>query len=34
MMVKRGDDLLVPNGQLQLQEGDHLLIILEKRGSV
>lgn len=33
MMVKRGDDLLVPNGQLQLQEGDHLLIILEKRGS-
>ena len=33
MMVKRGDDLLVPNGQLQLQEGDHLLIILEKRES-
>lgn len=30
MMVKRGEELLVPNGQLQLHEGDHLLIIREK----
>jgi cell volume regulation protein A len=27
MMVKRGNQYLVPNGQLELQEGDTLLFI-------
>ena len=31
MMVKRDKELLVPNGQLELLEGDHLLIIQEKK---
>ncbi len=31
MMVKRDKELLVPNGQLELREGDHLLIIQEKK---
>ena len=31
MMVKRDNELLVPNGQLELLEGDHLLIIQEKK---
>ena len=31
MMVKRDKDLLVPNGQLKLHEGDRLLIIREQR---
>lgn len=31
MMVKRDKELLVPNGQLELLEGDHLLIIQETK---
>ena len=31
MMVKRDKELLVPNGQLELREGDHLLIIQETK---
>mgnify|MGYP006388887383 FL=1 len=31
MMVKRDNELLVPNGQLELLEGDHLLIIQETK---
>ena len=30
MIVKRGDDHLVPNGSLRLQLGDKLLLISEK----
>mgnify|MGYP000941350165 FL=1 len=31
MMVKRGDQFLIPNGKLELQENDKLLLISEKR---
>lgn len=31
MMIKRGDEFIVPNGQLQLKEGDILLLIAEQR---
>jgi len=31
MIVKRGDAYLVPNGQLQLELGDKLLLISEKK---
>lgn len=31
MMVKQDNELLVPNGQLELREGDHLLIIQETK---
>ena len=30
MIVKRGDEFLIPNGTLKLQEGDKLLLISEK----
>lgn len=30
MIVKRGDEFLVPNGTLKLQVGDKLLLISEK----
>ena len=33
MIVKRGDAYLVPNGQLQLELGDKLLLISEKKAS-
>lgn len=31
MMIKRGDQILVPNGSLELLEGDKLLMISEKK---
>ena len=31
MIVKRGAEYLIPNGSLQLQEGDKLLLISEKK---
>ena len=30
MIVKRGDEFLIPNGTLKLHEGDKLLLISEK----
>ena len=33
MIVKRGDAYLIPNGQLQLELGDKLLLISEKKAS-
>lgn len=33
MIVKRGDSYLVPNGQLQLELGDKLLLISEKKSA-
>ena len=32
MMIKRGDQILVPNGTLELMAGDKLLMISEKKG--
>ena len=31
MMVKRGNEFLIPNGQLELHEGDKLLFITENK---
>lgn len=33
MIVKRGQEYLIPNGSLQLREGDKLLLIAEKKSS-
>lgn len=32
MLVKRGSDFIVPNGQVELRPGDKLLLISEKKG--
>ncbi|MCQ2059230.1 MAG: potassium/proton antiporter [Bacteroidaceae bacterium] len=34
MMIKRGDQILVPNGALELQEGDKLLMMSEKNQDI
>ena len=31
MLVKRGDEFLIPNGQMELHAGDKLLFISENR---
>jgi cell volume regulation protein A len=31
MLVKRGNEFIIPNGQVELQEGDKLLYISQKK---
>ena len=31
MLVKRGDEIIIPNGQLELRAGDKLLFISENK---
>ena len=31
MLVKRGNEFIIPNGQTELQEGDKLLLISENK---
>ena len=33
MLVKRGNEFIIPNGQVELHEGDKLLYISEKKDS-
>ena len=31
MLIKRGNEFIIPNGQMELHEGDKLLFISEKK---